>query len=161
MTAPPLDPTGLADSLAVEIAGYRALVTVLEAEREALRLADPDKLLTLTATKLEHVSALEHLASERAAAVAAAGCIDMGASLDAWLAGSPQADVVRAAWSMLQKCAREARRQNELNGRLMRHQQQHFNAAFSALLQAAGVPPIYGADGRPQHQAGARTLAAA
>src|SRR6266540_2686309 len=109
MNAASIEPSALIDALRVETAGYRALITVLEAERDALRAADPDALSALTAAKLDHVSALHGLAS--------------------------------------------ARRLNDVNGRLIANQQRHFDAALQSLLQAAGVPPVYGADGRPQRLA--------
>src|SRR6266496_3409337 len=100
MRAATLEPSALIDALRVETAGYRALITVLEAERDALRAADPDSLSALTAAKLEHVSALHGLASARVGALAQAGWPDMASAL-AGLAGAPDGDVFRREWSAL------------------------------------------------------------
>src|SRR6266542_4442393 len=123
MNAASIEPSALIDALRVETAGYRALITVLEAERDALRAADPDAL--------------------------------------AALAAAPDGTVVRREWSSLLVLAGTARGLNDVNGRLIANQQRHFDAALQSLLQAAGVPPVYGADGRPQRLAAVRARAAA
>jgi len=77
-----------------------------------------------------------------------------------WLAGSDDATAVDTAWSTLLDLARAARAANVRNGKLMVRQRRHYDGALAALLQAAGVPSVYGADGRPQATAIGRTLAA-
>ncbi|SRR6266498_3415307 len=160
MNAASIEPSALIDALRVETAGYRALITVLEAERDALRAADPDALSALTAAKLDHVSALHGLASARLALLGQAGWPDMNTALAA-LAAAPDGTVVRREWSSLLVLAGTARGLNDVNGRLIANQQRHFDAALQSLLQAAGVPPVYGADGRPQRLAAVRARAAA
>jgi flagellar biosynthesis/type III secretory pathway chaperone len=103
MTAPPATPD-VCEALRVEIAGFRTLHRILEAEADALRRADPDALRA------------------------------------------------QEAWKTLAALAIEAKRQNEINGRLAARQRWHFDAALGALLQAAGVQSVYGADGRPRRQ---------
>ncbi len=160
MTDLPLAPSALIDALRVETAGYRALVTVLEAEREALRRADADALSALTAAKLDHVSALHGLAAARDALLASAGYGDIDAALTT-LEAAPDGDVLRREWASLTAIARSARMLNDVNGRLVAQQQRHFDTALGALLQAAGVQPVYGADGKPQRNAPGRLQAAA
>jgi flagella synthesis protein FlgN len=160
MASATLDPATLIDALRVETAGYRALITVLEAEREALRAADPDQLSTLTAAKLDHVSALHGLASARVTRLAEAGWSDMNTAIEA-LAKAPDGEVVGREWASLVALAANARTLNDVNGRLIANQRRHFDSALQALLQAAGVPPVYGADGRPQRVATVRPRAAA
>jgi flagellar biosynthesis/type III secretory pathway chaperone len=77
-----------------------------------------------------------------------------------WLAASDDAGAGDTAWSTLLDLARAARTANERNGRLMARQRRHYDGALAALLQAVGVPSVYGADGRPQASTVGRTLAA-
>jgi flagella synthesis protein FlgN len=157
---PTTEPAALIDALRVETAGYRALITVLEAERDALARADADALATATAAKLEHVSALHGLASARGALIERGGWVDVRSALAA-LASAPDGDLLGREWSALLALARSARALNDVNGRLIARAQRHFDAALASLLQAAGVPPVYGADGRPQRAGGTRTFVAA
>ena len=160
MNGATLDTSALIDALRVETAGYRALITVLEAECDALRRADPDALSALTAAKLDHVSALHALATARTSLLQRTGCEDIGVALLA-IGAAPDADVARREWSSLMQLARSARALNAINGRLIANQQRHFDGALGALLHAAGVPPVYGADGRPEVAASSRVRAAA
>jgi flagella synthesis protein FlgN len=150
----------LIDALRVETAGYRALITVLEAERSALCAADADALATLSGVKLERVSALHGLARARGALLEKNASLDIASALAAF-AGSPDGDALRREWSALIELAASARALNEVNGRLIAQQRRHFDVALQSLLQAAGVQPVYGADGRPQRVAPTRTFAAA
>jgi flagella synthesis protein FlgN len=133
---------------------------VLEAERDALRSADPDALLALTAAKLDHVSALHRLASTRGEKLAQAGWPNVTTALVGF-GRSPDAAVVRREWSELLSLAATARRLNDVNGRLIANQQRHFDGALQSLLQAAGASPVYGADGRTQSVGPGRPRAAA
>jgi flagella synthesis protein FlgN len=154
------EPAALTDALRVETAGYRALITVLEAECDALRRADADALSTLTAAKLDHVSALHGLASARIALLERAGWPDMDAAL-ATLAPAPDGELARREWAALLALAANARALNGVNGRLIATQQRHFDAALQSLLAAAGVSAVYSADGRPERGSTVRIRAAA
>jgi len=147
-------------ALGAETAGYRTLLAVLESECRALCAADGDALQALTPVKLDQVAKLQSLANARSEWIAASGCNDVESAIDAGFDPSPERQAARAEWDMLLSLARQARRLNDVNGRLVARQRQHFAAALAALLQAAGIPPVYGADGRPQHGNFARTLAA-
>ena len=147
MTPPPA--SDRKDALRAEIAGFQALINVLEAEADALRRADAEALSILCNAKLERVAQLQALARERSNDLKRAGFPDTAAGAKAWAAqaGSDGADCAQA-WERLTKLALEAKRQNDVNGRLAARQRWHFDAALGALLQAAGVSSLYGADGR-------------
>jgi flagella synthesis protein FlgN len=153
-------PADCVAALRAETIGYHALLEVLEAECRALCAADGDALQALTPAKLDHVAKLQSLAGARSDWLAASGCSDVESALDATFDRPPERQAARAEWDTLLVLARQARRLNDVNGRLVARQRQHFAAALAALLQAAGSPPVYGADGRPQHGNVARTLAA-
>ena len=148
MTPEPLIESTRREALRAEIAGFRALLNVLEAEADALRRADADALSILSNAKLERVAALQALARERAQEMKRAGMADDLAGVKAWLAQAGDVAAVRDDWDQLTQLALEAKRQNDVNGRLAARQRWHFDAALGALLQAAGVSSIYGADGR-------------
>lgn len=130
-------------ALEVEIAGYRTLIDLLQAEQNALRAAHADALPTIAAAKLREVESLSALARSR----------------DSTIEGADD-DEDSAAWQELRSLAADARRMNDSNGRMIAVQQHHFDRALSALWHAAGVTPLYGADGRPQGGVSARTFAA-
>ena len=148
-----------ADVVALEIAGYKALLRILEGECDALRRLDAEAIESAAAAKHAQVTALEQLARLREEQLRALGLPASAQGVTVWLAGSA-APQIRDAWATLLDLARAARHANARNGRLVARQRQHYDGALSALLQAAGLPSVYGVDGRPQHTAGGRALAA-
>lgn len=154
-------PDDLLDALRAEIAGFAALRRILTAEAEALRGADADALSLLTPAKMHQVGLLQTLARHRADALRRAGLPQSPSGLRTWLGRAPDPAAADAAWTALSRAALDAKRQNEINGRLAARQRWHFDAALAALLQAAGVPAVYGADGRPRRveQSVARVVA--
>ena len=148
-----------ADVIALEIAGYKALLRILDGECDALRRLDADAIDNAAAAKQAQVAALESLARVRDEQLRARGLPASAQGVQVWLAGSDAPDA-GSAWSVLLDLARAARAANARNGRLVARQRQHYDGALAALLQAAGLPSVYGADGRPQHATGGRPLAA-
>ena len=137
------------NALRAEIAGFQALINVLEAEADALRRADAEALSILSNAKLERVAQLQALARQRSLELKRAGLPETAAGAKAWAGQSgPDAATCSDAWDRLTKLALEAKRQNDVNGRLAARQRWHFDAALGALIQAAGVSSLYGADGR-------------
>ena len=144
----PLPASDRKDALRAEIAGFQALINVLETEADALRRADAEALSILCNAKLERVAQLQALARERSNELKRAGLPDTAAGAKAWAAAGGDGAACAQAWERLTKLALEAKRQNDVNGRLAARQRWHFDAALGALLQAAGVSSLYGADGR-------------
>ena len=136
------------EALREEIAGFQSLIQVLAAEADALRRADADALSILSGAKLEQVTLLQALARQRAQQMKRSGLPENGVGVKVWLAQSGDATEAQDAWSRLTRLALEAKHQNDVNGRLAARQRWHFDAALGALLQAAGVSSVYGADGR-------------
>ena len=148
-----------ADVLALEIAGYKALLRILDGECDALRRLDADAIANAAAAKHAQVAALEQLARLREQELRAHGLPASAQGVQVWLLASSPAEA-GSAWSTLLDLARAARDANARNGRLVARQRRHYDGALTALLQAAGLPAVYGADGRPQHAASGRALAA-
>ena len=136
------------EALRAEIAGFQALIKVLEAEADALRRADADALSILSNAKLERVASLQALSRQRAQEMRRAGLPENAAGMKEGLAQASDTPAVREAWHQLTQFALEAKRQNDVNGRLAARQRWHFDATLGALLQAAGVSSMHGADGR-------------
>ena len=131
-------------ALEKEIVGYHALLRLLREEQDALRGACADALPPITAAKLRQVDKL----------------LELGRTRDPWTEGRSENTDIEAARDELFRVAADARRNNEINGRMIAVQQHHFDRALSALLSAAGVTPLYGADGRTQGALPPRTFAA-
>jgi len=150
----------LTNELRTEIAGFHALHDLLRAEQEALRVADAETLSQLAAAKLRQVNMLQNLALARSLALADAGLPETPAGIDALLGSSVEPQQGRELWATLLAVAAATRDTNAVNSRLAMTQQRHFDRAVDALWRAAGRSTVYGADGRPQHGASPRTLAA-
>jgi flagellar biosynthesis/type III secretory pathway chaperone len=146
--------------LDLEVAGYKALLRLLDAECDALRRLDVEAIENTAAAKHAQVHALEDLARLREDQLRERALPSTPAGVAVWLSGDDDAAAAHAAWTTLLDLARAARTANARNGRLLMRQRRHYDGALAALLQAAGVPSVYGADGRPQAAVGGRTLAA-
>jgi flagella synthesis protein FlgN len=146
--------------LDLEIAGYKALLRLLDAECDALRRLDIDAIESTAAAKQAQVQALEQLARIREDQLRERALPTSAAGVALWVSGEDDAAAAHTAWTTLLDLARVAREANARNGRLLMRQRRHYDGALAALLQAAGMPSVYGADGRPQAAVGGRTLAA-
>ena len=146
--------------LDLEIAGYKALLRLLDAECDALRRVDRDGIESTAEAKATQVRALEQLARLRETALEARGLPATAAGVGLWLSDGDATADSATGWTTLLDLARAARTANERNGRLIDRQRRHYDAAFNALSTAAGRPSVYGADGRPQATSLGRTLAA-
>ena len=85
--------------------------------------------------------------------------LELGRSRDPAIGRSDDPET-EAAVEELFRLAADARRINDINGRMIAVQQHHFDRALAALWHAAGVTPLYGADGRHQGAVPPRTFAA-
>lgn len=139
-------------TLRIEVAGFEALNRLLASEAEALRRVDADTLSSVSQAKLEQVNVLQALARQRSQEMKRLGFPETRDGVEAWLAQGGDAAAAHELWQHLTQLAVEAKRQNDINGRLAARQRWHFDAALGALVQAAGVASTtYGADGRTRH----------
>jgi flagellar biosynthesis/type III secretory pathway chaperone len=157
---PPQQRLDLTDALALEVSGYEALLELLRAEQNALKVADPDALAQVAQAKLKQVYNLQDVGAARAQAMRDAAPAVKTADPAVRLAESGQPQAARELWQTLVALASEAQRQNALNRRLASVQQRHVDRAMAALWGAAGRADTYGADGRTQHNAPLRQVAA-
>ena len=142
-------------ALGNEVAEYQTLLTLLQAEQQALRTADADALAQIAQAKLKQVYTLQDIGSERAEVMRRSG-----SSLTAG-DGAPRGTTSEQAhelWHTLVVLAADAQRQNALNRRLASVQQRHVDRALAALWGATGRADTYGADGRTQHHTEPRAV---
>lgn len=142
-----------------EIEGHRALLDVLKAEQEALRTAHPEAVALAASAKLRHISELEALARQRTELVISMGIALTATDIEPGTLAESAAAQLRGDWASLRAVAAEAQQANAFNGRLIARHQRHCETALSALLQAGGRSPVYGADGRAERATLGRTLA--
>ena len=147
-------------ALAVEIEGFCTLLALLAAEQDALRTADADALARIVPQKLTQVHALRSMSVARTALLRSAGLAATAAGMRTLLARSPEPERAGEQWQTLTRLAVEAQRVNALNIRLAHTQERHVDQAMATLSHAAGRDVTYGADGRSQHHAPSRSLAA-
>jgi len=152
---PSLSPAGL---VAEEIRRYEALLQVLEAESSALCRLDYSALQQAADAKQDLVANLELLAREREVQLRAGGHALTETAIRRWLAAGETRGA--DAWDRLREVARAARDANARNGRMLARCNRHFSSALHALLDAAGVPSVYGADGTARRAAASRVHAA-
>ena len=129
--------------LDLEIAGYKALLRLLDAECDALRRLDVDAIENTAAAKHAQVQALEQLARLREDQLRERALPTSPAGIALWVSGDGDAAAAHAAWNTLLDLARAARQSNARNGRLLVRQRRHYDGALAALLQAAGMPSVY------------------
>lgn len=143
-----------------EIEGHGALLSVLQAEQEALRTANAEAVVLASHDKARHIQELESLARQRTELLISLGLAVTPTGVETGTLPSAQADEIRADWARLRAVAAEAQHANALNGRLIARHQRHCESALAKLIQAGDRAPVYGADGRPQRTVAPRPLAA-
>ncbi|MDP3511984.1 MAG: flagellar protein FlgN [Sulfuritalea sp.] len=143
------------------IAELQGFVAVLAAERNALVSGDIDQLPTIAGEKSQQAVRLANLEAERDAAQRSAGFAAGRAGLDAWVGANTRPT---AALGMLQRyleLAAAAKRENELNGKLIAARMQQNQQALATLLGEAADATPYGADGQQKSSSGRRPLGSA
>ena len=148
------------DMIAEEIEGYRSLIRALESESVALCKVDAAALQAAAEVKQREVVALEALARRREACIREADYPLTQSGIQHWLIDCDPSGHAHLQWERLRDLAREARDANARNGRMLKRSQRHFSNSLHALLDAAGVPTTYGADGTARHAASTRVRAA-
>ena len=137
----------------------RQFSLLLATEQETLVKGNPDQLMPLAEEKSRQAAALALAAEQRTQALAALGMGTDRAGMEAWLAGAGNSQVGED-WQALLQLAAEARRQNELNGKLIQTRLQYNQRALEALNLANSQTALYGPDGQIRAGSGRRTFGA-
>ena len=151
--------SGLSDLVVEELRLLRKFVAALTGEQALLVAGDIDRLSPILAEKSRLAAGLGEYASRRNQALASAGLEGDQAGMEVWLAGQDQA--TRSAWDEILGLAREARRENEINGNLIKTRMQHNQQALSVLQAASKQALLYGPDGQQRPADGGRDFGVA
>ncbi len=138
-------------------------LTAIHAERQCLKGDVSTTLQDVTARKADLATRLAELDTQRDIALRAKGLAAGRKGIEAWLETLPRETrgESRAAWLSILERAAEAKRENELNGKLISVRLQQNHQALGVLLGETGEASTYGADGQRNTRAGRRTLGSA
>lgn len=158
---PALSSSGIAELISAELGVLRQFVDVLQREQAALTGGHTDSLMALATEKVRHAEQLATLNKSRDAKLQSAGLGSGREGIQAWRDEGSIPLVVQNNLATLIELAKEARRLNELNGKLVADRLQHNQQALNVLLSAAKQSTIYGPDGHTQVAPSGRTLGSA
>ncbi|MEO8224833.1 MAG: flagellar protein FlgN [Gammaproteobacteria bacterium] len=135
--------TPLQALLTQEVAALRVVLDSLHAEQAALKDRGPDELLAASNAKAEAVAHAARCEQERR---------------DYFTAnpGSHSAPV-KQLLNELKRLAAECRRQNEVNGLLIRGQRRRVEGSLNVLRRGSAAPDTYGRDGETRPTRGPKT----
>jgi flagellar biosynthesis protein FlgN len=143
-------------SLRQEHKALVALLTVMKLEQQQLVAARIDGLPALTAEKSQLVAQLTTLASERHAALGAAGFARQEAGMQAWLDRGADSGA-GALWQEVLGLTREAKELNRVNGILINKHMSHNQSALNALRAPTQAgSSLYGPSGQATNGAASR-----
>jgi flagella synthesis protein FlgN len=145
------------------ITELQAFIAVIAAERKVLITGDIDQLPDISGKKSALTTRLADLESQREAKLASAGFGAGQPAIDAWLAaeGSTNSTSAQTAWKHLLELAAEARRENEINGKLIATHLKQNQQGLAALLGESADAGTYGANGQQKTSSGRRPLGSA
>ena len=152
--------TALDELLAQTIAELQRFIAVIAAERRTLVAGEINQLPAIAEEKSALATRLASLEAQREAALGAAGFGGGKPAIDAWLGANPDT-TPRAAqgnWKRYIELAAQAKRENEINGKLIAASLQLNQQALGALLRESGEAGTYGADGQRKTASGRRPL---
>lgn len=139
--------TGPAHKLHEENRTARMLLELLKKEQSQLVAADIDALTSLTEEKNRLVSRMSELATERHAALAAAGFAATEQGMQAWL-DSLQPPTARQSWKELLEVAQAAKEINRSNGLLIGKHLARNQGALNVLKGGPQGQALYGPNGQ-------------
>ncbi|MCX7166901.1 MAG: flagellar protein FlgN [Rhodocyclales bacterium] len=150
----------LLDQTVAELHGFLAVIT---AERRILVTGDIEQLPEIAEKKSALAARLASLEAQRDAALGAAGFGTGRGGMEAWLASKDAASALspRNAWKLYMELASTARRENEINGKLIGARLQQNQQALAILQGEAADTTTYGADGQRKTSSGRRPLGSA
>lgn len=145
------------------IADLKRFIAIIASERSSLISGDVDQLPAIAESKSALATRIAGLEAQRDAALGAAGFDSGRKGMDAWLAAIPAPSIIsrRNAWQLHLDLAAEARRENEINGKLISAGIKQNQQALAALLGEEGNAGTYGADGQRKAGSGRRPLGSA
>jgi|694.fasta_scaffold43656_8 flagellar biosynthesis/type III secretory pathway chaperone len=145
------------------VADLKRFIAAIAAERSTLISGDIDQLPAIAGEKSALATRIASLETQRDAALGAAGFGAGRKGIDAWLASipAPASRSPRNVWKVYLDLAVEAKRENEINGKLIAAGLQQNQQALAALLGEEADAGTYGADGQRKTGSGRRPLGCA
>lgn len=151
----------LAALLEQTVTGLEGFIAIIDTERHALASGKIDLLPEIAEEKSALATRLASLEAQRDAALVDSGFSTGRTGVEAWLATCAAAHPAHNAWQRLITLAAEAKRENEINGKLISARLQQNQQALAVLLGEAADATTYGPDGQQKNISGRRPLGSA
>lgn len=151
----------IAQLVSDELTVLRQFVDVLQREQAALTDGQTDSLMALANEKVRYAQQLAALNKDRDTKLVAAGFGSGRSGMLTWHTAANVPAKVQNDLASVIELAKEARRLNELNGKLAADRMQHNQQALNVLLSAAQQSTLYGPDGQTHAGPAGRTLGSA
>lgn len=138
-------------------------LAAVAAERTSLIRSDVGQLTAIADEKSALALRLANLDAKRDAALDIAGFGTGRKAIVAWVAASPAATrpSLRNAWQHYMDLSAKAKRENDINGKLIAARLQQNHQALATLLGETADAGTYGADGQRKAGSGRRPLGSA
>lgn len=156
-----LSSSGIVELISAELGVLRQFVDVLRREQAALTDGVTDSLMALAEEKVRFAEQLAAMNHDRDLRLHAAGFGRGRDAMQAWRTSSDLSIKVQNDLATVIELAKEARRLNDLNGKLVADRMQHNQQALNVLLSAAKQSALYGPDGQTRVGPSGRTLGSA
>ena len=132
----------IAQQLAHDTAACESLLSLMQAEREALQNRDADALGGIIENKVQHLHQLEVSAASRSLWANKAKAANPD---DAWhqLLHDLSQPELNQQWERLKELMAECRTQNEINGKLLARSQTTFSRILNIMRGQADAPSLY------------------
>lgn len=158
-----IDLTTIVSLLEQTVTELERFLDVIASERSTLISGNIDQLPPISEKKSALAARLANLESQRDSALRLAGFDKGHEGVEAWLssnlAGIGQKP--RKTWTRYLELATVAKRENEINGKLINASLQQNQKALATLMGESGETATYGADGQTKTSAGRRPLGSA
>lgn len=151
----------LADLLTRELELVRAFIASLTQEQEALKRGETDAVAAIALKKNQLIEQLNGVEKDRNTFLQQAGYPGDSNGMKSWLAANGNDRTAAEGWAKLMDLAAQARRINDLNGRLIAMRLQAANQALGILTEQSQRSSLYGRDGFTTPRTGSRIIDAA
>jgi len=153
--------THFAALLEQTVADLKGFIAIIDTERHALASGKIDLLPGIAGEKSALATRLANLETQRDNALVDSGFATGRSGVEAWLATCAPAHPAHNVWQRLIILAAEAKRENEINGKLIGTRLQQNQQALSVLLGETADATTYGPDGQQKNMSGCRPLGSA
>lgn len=151
----------LADLLTRELELVRAFIASLTQEQEALKRGETDAVAAIALKKNQLIEQLNAVEKDRNIFLQQTGYPGDPNGMKSWLAANGNDRTAAEGWAKLMDLAAQARRINDLNGRLIAMRLQAANQALGILTEQSQRSSLYGRDGFTTPRTGSRIIDAA